>query len=89
MKRFGDFVMKTQLLHKLVDAIGQGLTAHREYERLMSMGMRHDPALRAALSISTTRAGRPIANSRARSAARSTPSMRVAPRGQMETLRQA
>jgi hypothetical protein len=42
--------MRARLLHKLVDAIGQGLTAHREYERLMSMGMRHDPALRAAFS---------------------------------------
>jgi hypothetical protein len=37
-------------LHSLLDALCGGLAAHREYERLMSMGMRHDPALRAALS---------------------------------------
>src|SRR5262249_26020529 len=37
-------------LHRLLDAFCEGLAAHREYERLMSMGMRHDPALRAALS---------------------------------------
>jgi hypothetical protein len=30
------------MLHKLVDAIRQGLAAHREYERFMSMGMCHD-----------------------------------------------
>ena len=70
--------MRARMLHKLVDAIGQGLTAHREYERLMSMGMRHDPALRAALCISAIPTGGPIANSRARSAARATPSMRQA-----------
>jgi hypothetical protein len=37
-------------LHSLLDAFYEGLAAHREYERLISMGMRHDPALRAALS---------------------------------------
>jgi hypothetical protein len=51
------------MLHKLMDAIRQGLAAHREYERFMSMGMNHDRALRAALSISTVPTGRPIANS--------------------------
>ena len=29
-----------------------GLTAHREYERLISKGVRHDPALRASLGVS-------------------------------------
>jgi hypothetical protein len=52
------------MLHKLVDAIRQGLAAHREYERFMSMGMCHDRALRASLSISTVPTGRLIANSR-------------------------
>jgi hypothetical protein len=68
-------------LHKLVDAIRQGLAAHREYERLISMGMRHDSALRVALSISTATGHRPIANSRglSRLNARTTPSMRPAP----------
>ena len=65
--------MRARMPHKLVDAIGQGLTAHREYERLMSMGMRHDPALRAALCISAIPTGGPIATSRARSAARTAP----------------
>lgn len=51
------------MLHKLMDAIRQGLAAHREYERFMSMGVNHDRALRAALSISTVPTGRPIANS--------------------------
>jgi hypothetical protein len=51
------------MLHKLVDAIRQGRAAHREYERFMSMGMNHDRALRAALSISTVPTGRPITNS--------------------------
>jgi hypothetical protein len=51
------------MLHKLMDAIRQRLAAHREYERFMSMGMNHDRALRAALSISTVPTGRPIANS--------------------------
>jgi uncharacterized protein YjiS (DUF1127 family) len=39
-----------KMLHSLLDALREGLAAHREYERFMSMGMRHDPALRAALS---------------------------------------
>jgi hypothetical protein len=73
--------MRTRMLHKLVDAIRQGLAAHREYERLKSMGMRHDLALRAALSISRTPTGRPIANSRARSAGRTTPLIRPASPG--------
>ena len=38
------------MLHSLLDAFSEGLAAHREYERLTSMGMRHHPALRAALS---------------------------------------
>jgi hypothetical protein len=37
------------MLHNLLDAVCGGLAAHREYERLVSMGMRHDPALRVAL----------------------------------------
>jgi hypothetical protein len=37
-------------MHHLLDAFCEALAAHREYERLISMGMRHDPALRAALS---------------------------------------
>jgi hypothetical protein len=37
-------------LHSLLDAVHEGLAAHREYERLMSMGMRHESALRGALS---------------------------------------
>jgi hypothetical protein len=69
------------MLHKLVDAIRQGLAAHRKYERLISMGMRHDPALRVALSISAATVDRPIANSRSLSAltARTSPLMRRAP----------
>ncbi len=35
------------MLHKLMDAIRQGLAAHREYEGFMSMGMNHDRALSA------------------------------------------
>jgi hypothetical protein len=38
------------MLHTLLDAVREGLAAHREYERLISMGMRHDLALRSALS---------------------------------------
>jgi hypothetical protein len=69
------------MLHKLVDAIRQGLAANREYERLISMGMRHDPALRVALSISAATTGRPIANSRALTGliTRTSPLMRRAP----------
>ena len=37
------------MLHRLLDAVREGLAAHWEYERLVSMGMRHDPALRTAL----------------------------------------
>jgi hypothetical protein len=71
------------MLHKLVDAIRQGLAAHREYERLMSMGMRHDSALRVALSMSTATRDRPIANRRALSRlnARTIPLMSPAPQG--------
>jgi uncharacterized protein YjiS (DUF1127 family) len=39
-----------KMLHDLLDAFREGLGAHREYERLISAGMRHDPALRAAVS---------------------------------------
>ncbi len=42
--------MRTQLLHSLLDALRAGLAAHREYERLISLGMCHDSALRAALA---------------------------------------
>jgi hypothetical protein len=38
------------MLHSVPDAVREGFAAHREYERLRSMGMRHDPALRTALS---------------------------------------
>jgi hypothetical protein len=71
------------MLHKLVDAIHQGLAAHREYERLMSTGRRHDSALRAALSISTATRDRPIANSSAllRLNGRTPPLMSPAPQG--------
>jgi len=37
------------MLHGLLDAFCEGLAAHREYERLTAMGMRHDLALRVAL----------------------------------------
>jgi hypothetical protein len=37
-------------MHHLLDAFCEALAAHREYERLVSMGMRHEPALRTALS---------------------------------------
>jgi uncharacterized protein YjiS (DUF1127 family) len=39
-----------KMLHDLLDAIREGFTAHREYERLMSSGTRHNPALKAALA---------------------------------------
>jgi hypothetical protein len=42
--------MRTQMLHSLLDALRDGLAAHREYERLISLGVGHDPALRAAVS---------------------------------------
>jgi hypothetical protein len=38
------------MLHSLLDAVREGLAAHREYERLISIGIRHDLALRAAVS---------------------------------------
>jgi hypothetical protein len=38
------------MLHRLMDAFCEGLAAHREYERLISMGVHHDLALRVALS---------------------------------------
>jgi hypothetical protein len=38
------------MLHGLLDALRDGLAAHREYERLISLGVGHDPALRAAVS---------------------------------------
>jgi uncharacterized protein YjiS (DUF1127 family) len=40
-----------KMLRDLRDALREGLAAHREYERLTSSGMRHDPALRASLSV--------------------------------------
>jgi hypothetical protein len=40
-----------KILGAVRDAFHEGLAAHREYERLTSSGMRHDPALRASLSI--------------------------------------
>jgi hypothetical protein len=39
-----------KLPHRLLDAVREGLAAHREYERLMSKGVRHDCAIRAAFS---------------------------------------
>jgi hypothetical protein len=80
--------MRARMPHKLVDAIVQGLTAHREYERLMSMGVRHDPALRAALCIPVVPTGGPIANSRARSAGRATPLMRPASLKNLDGLKE-
>jgi hypothetical protein len=38
------------MLHTLLDALREGLAAHREYEQLVAKGMRHDNALRAAVS---------------------------------------
>jgi hypothetical protein len=69
--------MRTEMLHKLLDALRDGLAAHREYERLMSMRIHHDPALRAALFMSTATRDRTIASSRALSRlnARTTPLM--------------
>jgi len=42
-------LVRTEMLHRLLDAFCEGLAAHRKYERLTSMGMRHDLALRVAL----------------------------------------
>jgi uncharacterized protein YjiS (DUF1127 family) len=39
-----------KMLHSLLDAVSEGLAGHREYERLMSMGVGHDSALKVALS---------------------------------------
>ena len=39
-----------KMLHSLLDAVSEGFAAHREYERLISMGVGHDSALKAALS---------------------------------------
>jgi hypothetical protein len=79
------------MLHNLFDAICEGLAAHREYEGLVAMGVRHDTALRAALSLSRASIGRPTANSQALSLliARITPLMSPARPGRMETQRRA
>jgi hypothetical protein len=53
------------MLHRLLDAVCEGLAAHQEYERLVSTGMHHDRALRTALSISTATTDRSIGTSRA------------------------
>ena len=42
-----------EMLHSLLDAISEGFAAHREYERLMSMGIGHDSALKGALSVTS------------------------------------
>jgi uncharacterized protein YjiS (DUF1127 family) len=47
-----------KVLWDLNDAFREGLAAHREYERLKSTGMRHDPALRASLSVPFAETGR-------------------------------
>jgi hypothetical protein len=41
-------IVKT--LHNVLDGTRERLAAHRECERLILKGMRHDPALRATLS---------------------------------------
>jgi hypothetical protein len=41
-----------KMVRDLQIAFREGLTAHREYERLISKGVRHDPALRASLGVS-------------------------------------
>jgi hypothetical protein len=40
-----------KMVRDLQIAFREGLTAHREYERLISKGVRHDPALRASLGV--------------------------------------
>ena len=40
-----------KMVRNLQVAFREGLTAHREYERLISKGVRHDPALRASLGV--------------------------------------
>ena len=42
-----------EMLHSLLDAVSEGFAADREYERLMSMGMGHDSALKGALSVTS------------------------------------
>jgi len=42
----------TKMVRDLQIAFREGLTAHREYERLISKGVRHDAALRASLGVS-------------------------------------
>jgi hypothetical protein len=71
------------MLHRLLDAVCEGLAAHREYERLVATGMCHDRALRTALSISTVTTNRSIATSRALSLliARISPLVSPAPHG--------
>ena len=39
-----------KMLHHLLEAIREGISARRKYERLTAMGIGHDPALKAALS---------------------------------------
>ena len=39
-----------KMLHHLLEAIREGISARRKYEHLTSMGIGHDPALKAALS---------------------------------------
>ena len=51
-----------KMVRNLQVAFREGLTAHREYERLISKGVRHDPALRASLGVSGSEA--PKGNSR-------------------------
>ena len=46
----------TKIVRDLPIAFREGLTAHREYERLISKGVRHDPALRASLGVSGSEA---------------------------------
>jgi hypothetical protein len=41
-----------KMVRNLQVAFREGLTAHREYERLISKGVRHDPALRASFGVS-------------------------------------
>ena len=45
-----------KMVRNLQVAFREGLTAHREYERLISKGVRHDPALRASLGVSDAEA---------------------------------
>ena len=39
-----------KMLHHLLEAIGEAISAQRKYDRLTSMGVGHDSALKAALS---------------------------------------